>query len=213
MSQVNVTPAVVLPPAREAMSWLHTQMVPASVHAPIDAGALEDAAAELSSDGRPITPFQAFANLTARALAEHPSVRQRRANRGELRLQSWVNLGVAVPAAKGDFTVEVLPDVDLLDLSDLSEHCLAAIESALPGSPPNSVPAILSHLGGHSVLHGVPVVVAHSVATFFLGAVERLGARWVRPVVVAYDLAVLDTREAVAFLTAIQDAIMRLTVA
>ncbi len=188
-----------------AMRLSAVRIVPATVAMPLDADALD--ALVRATDCDSASPLQAFAQMVARTAADHPLMRSQRLEDDRLVVRDRVDLGVAVDAEGGELTVAVISAADRLTDQEFSTAYLDAVDSARQGraGPLATVPLIVTHLGDGGATFALPVIVQPAVATLFLGAKDA----GTRQMVLTFDHCVMNGQQAVDFLTAVRDAVLR----
>jgi pyruvate/2-oxoglutarate dehydrogenase complex dihydrolipoamide acyltransferase (E2) component len=153
--------------------------------------------------------------VTARALAEHPSLNAA-VDGGERVLFAEVNVGVAVDTPRG-LVVPVIRAADALPLAELSARvralAAAAREQRLAPADLEAGSVTVSNLGAFGIRAGTPVLNPPEALLVFVGALEdrvvaRDGDVAIRPMLtlsIAYDHRVVDGAAAARLSTRIRE--------
>ena len=190
---------------KAAMRLSAARIVPATVAMPLDADALDALVRATNCDSA--SPLQAFAQAVARTAANHPLMRSQRLEDERIVVRDRVDLGLAVDSEDGELTVAVISAADQLTDQEFGTAYLDAIDSARQGriGPLATVPLIVTHLGDGGATFALPVIVQPAVATLFIGAKDA----GIRQMVLTFDHCIMNGQQAVNFLTAVRDAVLR----
>lgn len=136
---------------------------------------IESERARIQASGDPFRPsvFTMFAFAVTQALKRHPIFRSSVAGEDAIRTYHHVSLGIAVSLPGDELVVAVVEDADSLTWREFADAARAKIELARTGQDQvtEAVTLSLTNMQSFGLRDAVPVVVAPSVATLFLGEV------------------------------------------
>lgn len=138
---------------------------------------IEDARANQKAKGGSFQPsaFTMFAYAVTRTLAEFPSFRTVLVGDDKLRTYDNVSLGIAVALPGDELVIAVVDKADTLDWEGFAKASREKIELARSGKDQahEAVTVSLTNMQAAGLRNAVPVVVAPSIATLFIGEVFR----------------------------------------
>lgn len=138
---------------------------------------IEEARAALKAKGGSFQPsaFTMFAYAVTRTLAEFPTFRTVLAGDDKLRTYENVSLGIAVALPGDELVIAVVDKADTLDWPAFAAASREKIDIARGGKDQahEAVTVSLTNMQAAGLRNAVPVVVAPSIATLFIGEVFR----------------------------------------
>jgi pyruvate dehydrogenase E2 component (dihydrolipoamide acetyltransferase) len=150
-------------------------VVPGTITVVTDWSAVEDERALAKQEMRGFQPsaFTMFAYAVVRAMAEFPTFRSALAGDDKLRTYDHVSLGIAVSLPGDELVTAVVDKADTLSWPEFAAAARAQIELARSGKDQAhaGVTVSLTNMQAFGLRDAVPVVVAPSMATIFLGEV------------------------------------------
>lgn len=148
-------------------------VVPGSMTIVTPWGPIEAERGRLKAGGGEFQPsaFTMFAYAVALAMKDAPTFRTTLPNDDTLRTYERVSLGIAVARPGDELVLAVLDDADTLDWTSFAKATRARIEDARNGKDQahEAVTVSLTNMQAYGLRDAVPVVVAPSMATIFLG--------------------------------------------
>ena len=143
--------------------------------------AIERERARYKASGSEFQPsaFTMFAYCVALALKEFPAFRSTLQGDDKKRTYSHAQLGIAVGLPEDQLVLAVVEDADSLSWQDFATAARTSIDLARTGKDQanEAVTVSLTNMQSFGLREAVPVVVAPSVATIFLGEVHNTLAR------------------------------------
>ncbi len=149
-------------------------VIPATMEVRLDWGPIEAARSRFKlagGDGPQPTQFLLFAWCVAQAAEAHPSFRSALVSDTTLRRYERLHLGIAVARPGDELLMARIANASALKLADFITAASDAIEKARQGTDQASdaMQISLTNMAGVGVRIGIPVLVAPSVATLFVG--------------------------------------------
>jgi pyruvate/2-oxoglutarate dehydrogenase complex dihydrolipoamide acyltransferase (E2) component len=143
--------------------------------------AIENERARLKSGGGEFQPsaFTMFAYAVAKAMSEFPVFRSTLAGDDKVRTYKDASLGIAVALPGDELVLAVVDKANTLGWSDFAGELRTKIDAARGGKDQahEAVTVSLTNMQAFGLRNAIPVVVAPSMATIFLGEVfHDLGA-------------------------------------
>lgn len=150
-------------------------VVPGTMTVVTDWGAVErerERAKREMSDFQP-SAFTMFAYAVVKAMAEFPAFRSTLPADDRMRTYDHVSLGIAVSLPGDELVIAVVDKADTLSWREFATAARASIEKARNGQDQahEAVTVSLTNMQSFGLRDAVPVVVAPSMATIFLGEV------------------------------------------
>ena len=150
-------------------------VVPGTISTVVNWQSVENERARVKASGSSFQPsaFTMFSYCVVQALKNHPPFRSILVGEEKVRTFDHVNLGIAVALPGDELVIAAVPDADQLSWTDFAILMRQKIELARAGKDQisESVTVSLTNMQAHGLRDAVPVVVAPSVATIFLGEV------------------------------------------
>ncbi|MDH4387997.1 MAG: 2-oxo acid dehydrogenase subunit E2 [Fimbriimonas sp.] len=150
-------------------------VVPGTITVVTDWSAIETERTLAKQEMRGFQPsaFTMFAYAVVRAMAEFPTFRSALAGDDKLRTYDHVSLGIAVSLPGDELVTAVVDKADTLSWAEFAAAARAQIELARGGKDQAhaGVTVSLTNMQAFGLRDAVPVVVAPSMATIFLGEV------------------------------------------
>lgn len=139
--------------------------------------AIEDERAKLKAGGGSFQPsaFTMFAYAATKAMSEFPAFRSALVGDDKLRTYKEVSLGIAVSLPGDELVIAVVDGADQLDWKDFAKVAREKIDLARGGKDQahEAVTVSLTNMQAAGLRNAIPVVVAPSMATIFLGETFR----------------------------------------
>lgn len=152
-------------------------VVPGTITVQLSWAAIEKLRAQYKEKGGDFQPssFTTFAYAVTRAMVNHKAYRTSLVGDDTFRIYDHVALGIAVALKGGDLVTAVVPNADELNWTQFASAARERIELARGGQDQASeeVTLSLTNMQSFGLRDAVPVVVAPSVATLFLGEVYQ----------------------------------------
>ena len=140
-------------------------------------GPIEEERAKLKADGGKFQPsgFTMFAYAVTKAMAEFPAFRSSLAGDDRIRTYDFVSLGIAVSLPGDELVIAVVDSADTFDWQDFASAMRDRISLARSGKDQahEAVTLSLTNMQAFGLRDAIPVVVAPSMATIFLGETFR----------------------------------------
>ena len=140
-------------------------------------GPIEEERAKLKAGGRKFQPsgFSMFAYAVTKAMAEFPAFRSSLAGDDKIRTYDYVSLGIAVSLPGDELVIAVVDSADTFDWQDFASATRDRISLARSGKDQahEAVTVSLTNMQAFGLRDAIPVVVAPSMATIFLGETFR----------------------------------------
>jgi pyruvate dehydrogenase E2 component (dihydrolipoamide acetyltransferase) len=137
--------------------------------------AIESARAAIKSNGDSFQPsaFTMFSFAVATAMKEFPAFRSTLQGDDKIRTYDHVSLGIAVSLPGDELVIAVVDKADTLNWKSFAESARERISLARKGKDQanEAVSVSLTNMQAAGLRNAVPVVVAPSMATIFLGEV------------------------------------------
>lgn len=150
-------------------------VVPGTITVVTDWSGIEAERARAKQEMRASQPsaFTMFAYAVVRAMAEYPTFRSAMIGDDKLRTYDHVSLGIAVSLPGDELVTAVVDKADTLSWIEFAAAARAQIELARSGKDQAhaGVTVSLTNMQAFGLRNAVPVVVAPSMATIFLGEV------------------------------------------
>ena len=150
-------------------------VVPGTITVATDWSAVESERAIAKQEMRSFQPsaFTMFAYAVVKAMAEFPTFRSALAGDDKLRTYDHVSLGIAVSLPGDELVTAVVDKADTMNWQEFAAASRAQIELARSGKDQAhaGVTVSLTNMQAFGLRDAVPVVVAPSMATIFLGEV------------------------------------------
>jgi pyruvate dehydrogenase E2 component (dihydrolipoamide acetyltransferase) len=150
-------------------------VVPGTITVVTDWSAVEDERALAKQEMRTFQPsaFTMFSYAVVKAMAEFPTFRSALAGDDKLRTYDHVSLGIAVSLPGDELVTAVVDKADTMSWTEFAAAARAQIELARSGKDQAhaGVTVSLTNMQAFGLRDAVPVVVAPSMATIFLGEV------------------------------------------
>lgn len=138
---------------------------------------IEDERARLKAGGTGFQPsaFTMFAYAVTRAMSEYPAFRSSLAGDDKIRTYDHVSLGIAVSLPGDELVIAVVDGADALAWKDFAAATRERIDLARSGKDQahEAVTVSLTNMQAFGLRDAIPVVVAPSMATIFLGETFR----------------------------------------
>ena len=140
-------------------------------------GPIEEERAKLKAGGGKFQPsgFTMFAYAVTKAMAEFPAFRSSLAGDDKIRTYDFVSLGIAVSLPGDELVIAVVDSADTFDWQDFASATRDRIALARSGKDQahEAVTVSLTNMQAFGLRDAIPVVVAPSMATIFLGETFR----------------------------------------
>ncbi len=140
-------------------------------------GPIEEERAKLKAGGGKFQPsgFTMFAYAVTKAMAEFPAFRSSLAGDDTIRTYDFVSLGIAVSLPGDELVIAVVDSADTFDWKDFATATRDRIDLARSGKDQahEAVTVSLTNMQAFGLRDAIPVVVAPSMATIFLGETFR----------------------------------------
>ena len=140
-------------------------------------GPIEDERAKLKAGGGKFQPsgFTMFAYAVTKAMTEFPAFRSSLAGDDKIRTYDFVSLGIAVSLPGDELVIAVVDSADTFDWQDFASAMRDRIALARSGKDQahEAVTVSLTNMQAFGLRNAIPVVVAPSMATIFLGETFR----------------------------------------
>ncbi|MEI7987247.1 MAG: biotin/lipoyl-containing protein [Armatimonadota bacterium] len=140
-------------------------------------GPIEDERAKLKAGGGKFQPsgFTMFAYAVTKAMTEFPAFRSGLAGDDKIRTYDFVSLGIAVSLPGDELVIAVVDSADTFDWQDFASATRDRIALARSGKDQahEAVTVSLTNMQAFGLRNAIPVVVAPSMATIFLGETFR----------------------------------------
>ncbi len=140
-------------------------------------GPIEDERAKLKAGGGKFQPsgFTMFAYAVTKAMTEFPAFRSGLAGDDKIRTYDFVSLGIAVSLPGDELVIAVIDSADTFDWQDFASATRDRIALARSGKDQahEAVTVSLTNMQAFGLRDAIPVVVAPSMATIFLGETFR----------------------------------------
>ncbi len=140
-------------------------------------GPIEDERAKLKAGGGKFQPsgFTMFAYAVTKAMTEFPAFRSGLAGDDKIRTYDFVSLGIAVSLPGDELVIAVVDSADTFDWQDFASATRDRIALARSGKDQahEAVTVSLTNMQAFGLRDAIPVVVAPSMATIFLGETFR----------------------------------------
>ena len=191
-------------------------VVPGTMTVVVPWGPVEAERARMKAGGGEFQPsaFTMFAFAVARAMRDAPTFRSSLPNEDTLRTFERVSLGIAVARPGDELVLAVVDEADTLDWVGFAAAMRARIEEARGGKDQahEAVTVSLTNMQAYGLRDAVPVVVAPSMATIFLGEPywslgEGKEPRRVANVGMTFDHRIANGVGAAEFLAAIRTSL------
>lgn len=149
--------------------------------------------------------FELIAWTVVQAMKAHPLLRSRLLDTGVLRRHHDPGLGLAVALPNDELTTAVVPHVFVGEFAAFTTACRQAIARArLSPEPPAYHALAISDLSAYGIEDAIPVVVAPSTATLFIGVPRRdAGGERSFRLSLSFDHRILNGAGAAAFLNTV----------
>jgi pyruvate/2-oxoglutarate dehydrogenase complex dihydrolipoamide acyltransferase (E2) component len=138
---------------------------------------IEEERANLKVGGGKFQPsgFTMFAYAVTKAMAEFPAFRSSLAGDDKIRTYDFVSLGIAVSLPGDELVIAVVDSADTFDWQDFASATRDRIALARGGKDQahEAVTVSLTNMQAFGLRDAIPVVVAPSMATIFLGETFR----------------------------------------
>lgn len=148
-------------------------VIPASITCPLPWELLAQAESTLQRllPGSALTRFEALAYSVAHAALQHPKFRSAFTGRDSVREYAHLNLGIAVHCPGDDLVTAVVHNADALSLPEFVGAVQHRVGLALKGEDQSddSTQMILTYMADSGITQAIPVLVAPSIATLFVG--------------------------------------------
>ena len=140
-------------------------------------GPIEEERAKLKAGGGKFQPsgFTMFAYAVTKAMAEFPAFRSSLSGDDKIRTYDFVSLGIAVSLPGDELVIAVVDSADTFDWQDFASAMRDRISLARSGKDQahEAVTLSLTNMQAFGLRDAIPVVVAPSMATIFLGETFR----------------------------------------
>jgi pyruvate dehydrogenase E2 component (dihydrolipoamide acetyltransferase) len=140
-------------------------------------GPIEDERAKLKAGGGKFQPsgFTMFAYAVTKAMKDFPAFRSSLAGDDKIRTYDFVSLGIAVSLPGDELVIAVVDSADTFDWQDFAAAARDRIALARSGKDQahEAVTVSLTNMQAFGLRNAIPVVVAPSMATIFLGETFR----------------------------------------
>ncbi len=140
-------------------------------------GPIEDERVKLKAGGGKFQPsgFTMFAYAVTKAMTEFPAFRSGLAGDDKIRTYDFVSLGIAVSLPGDELVIAVVDSADTFDWQDFASATRDRIALARSGKDQahEAVTVSLTNMQAFGLRDAIPVVVAPSMATIFLGETFR----------------------------------------
>jgi pyruvate dehydrogenase E2 component (dihydrolipoamide acetyltransferase) len=150
-------------------------VVPGTMTVVCNWSAIESARAAIKSSGDSFQPsaFTMFSFAVATAMKEFPAFRSTLQGDDKIRTYDHVSLGIAVSLPGDELVIAVVDKADTLNWKSFAESARERISLARKGKDQanEAVSVSLTNMQAAGLRNAVPVVVAPSMATIFLGEV------------------------------------------
>jgi pyruvate dehydrogenase E2 component (dihydrolipoamide acetyltransferase) len=150
-------------------------VVPGTMTVVCNWSAIESARAAIKSNGDSFQPsaFTMFSFAVATAMKEFPAFRSTLQGDDKIRTYDHVSLGIAVSLPGDELVIAVVDKADTLNWKSFAESARERISLARKGKDQanEAVSVSLTNMQAAGLRNAVPVVVAPSMATIFLGEV------------------------------------------
>ena len=150
-------------------------VVPGTMTVVCNWSAIESARAAIKSSGDSFQPsaFTMFSFAVATAMKEFPTFRSTLQGDDKIRTYDHVSLGIAVSLPGDELVIAVVDKADTLNWKSFAESARERISLAREGKDQahEAVSVSLTNMQAAGLRNAVPVVVAPSMATIFLGEV------------------------------------------
>ncbi|MFO0045236.1 MAG: 2-oxo acid dehydrogenase subunit E2, partial [Armatimonadota bacterium] len=150
-------------------------VVPGTMTVVCNWSAIESARAAIKSSGDSFQPsaFTMFSFAVATAMKEFPAFRSTLQGDDKIRTYDHVSLGIAVSLPGDELVIAVVDKADTLNWKSFAESARERISLAREGKDQahEAVSVSLTNMQATGLRNAVPVVVAPSMATIFLGEV------------------------------------------
>ncbi len=150
-------------------------VVPGTMTVVCNWSAIESARAAIKSSGDSFQPsaFTMFSFAVATAMKEFPAFRSTLQGDDKIRTYDHVSLGIAVSLPGDELVIAVVDKADTLNWKSFAESARERISLAREGKDQahEAVSVSLTNMQAAGLRNAVPVVVAPSMATIFLGEV------------------------------------------
>jgi pyruvate/2-oxoglutarate dehydrogenase complex dihydrolipoamide acyltransferase (E2) component len=150
-------------------------VVPGTMTVVCNWSAIESARAAIKSNGDSFQPsaFTMFSFAVATAMKEFPAFRSTLQGDDKIRTYDHVSLGIAVSLPGDELVIAVVDKADTLNWKSFAESARERISLAREGKDQanEAVSVSLTNMQAAGLRNAVPVVVAPSMATIFLGEV------------------------------------------
>ena len=150
-------------------------VVPGTMTVVCNWSAIESARAAIKSSGDSFQPsaFTMFSFAVATAMKEFPTFRSTLQGDDKIRTYDHVSLGIAVSLPGDELVIAVVDKADTLNWKSFAESARERISLAREGKDQahEAVSVSLTNMQATGLRNAVPVVVAPSMATIFLGEV------------------------------------------
>ncbi len=138
---------------------------------------IEEERARLKAGGGKFQPsgFTMFAYAVTKAMTEFPAFRSSLAGDDKIRTYDFVSLGIAVSLPGDELVIAVVDSADTFDWQDFASAVRDRIALARGGKDQahEAVTVSLTNMQAFGLRNAIPVVVAPSMATIFLGETFR----------------------------------------
>lgn len=150
-------------------------VVPGTMSVVCGWSAVETARAQIKASGSDFQPsaFTMFAFAVAKAMSEFPTFRSTLVGEDKVRTYNHASLGVAVALPADQLVLAVVDEAETLDWVNFATKLRERIELARSGKDQahEAVSVSLTNMQAAGLRDAIPVVVAPSMATIFLGEV------------------------------------------
>jgi pyruvate dehydrogenase E2 component (dihydrolipoamide acetyltransferase) len=140
-------------------------------------GPIEEERTKLKAGGGKFQPsgFTMFAYAVTKAMSEFPAFRSSLAGDDKIRTYDYVSLGIAVSLPGDELVIAVVDSADTFDWKDFASAARDRISLARTGKDQahEAVTVSLTNMQAFGLRNAIPVVVAPSMATIFLGETFR----------------------------------------
>jgi pyruvate/2-oxoglutarate dehydrogenase complex dihydrolipoamide acyltransferase (E2) component len=200
-------------------------VIPATMEMPVEWSGIEKVRAELKhrtgDSAAAATQFLLFAWCVAQTARDHPRFRAALLNDTTLRQYAHLHLGIAVARPDDELLMARIPDAGALAFEEFVIAAQDAIHRARNGEDQTSdvMQLSLTNLASAGVRIGIPIVVAPSMATLFIGTPYDepyplpgggIGFRRIANMVLTFDHRLANGVGAAKFLADVRDRVVAL---